>query len=167
MACEIRAFIDRLYWERFGKEKLRIKSIYYLFSIRTPVSSLELLFVVIPLSLSFGRFWGKLSYPITCFENFQLIKICTRKRFKNHQKAKGQDVQDFRQYLRENIVREWLQSGGQRSEWQNSFPVVMNIWKPSTVWWLSLSTTVLHFTFTVVKQKGKAWYRKLTGSEKT
>lgn len=42
---------------------------------------------------------------------------------------KGQDVQDFRQYLRKNTTREWLYLGGQSSEWQNSFHVAMNILK--------------------------------------
>ena len=71
----------------------------------------------------FVAFWSKLSYPITYLWNFQLTKkIFTKRQFLNHQKAEGQDVQDFRQYLRKNTTRQRLCQGGQGSQWPQLLP---------------------------------------------
>lgn len=72
----------------------------------------------------------------TVLANYILLNFSVKKKkssqendLKNHQKAKGQDVQDFRQYLRKSTIREQLYQGGQSAEQQNSFPVVMNTLK--------------------------------------
>lgn len=58
-------------WQRKDEDKIHLLPIL---SKTTQISNMELLLLVIPLSLSFWAFWSKLSYPITHFEKFQLIK---------------------------------------------------------------------------------------------
>lgn len=147
----------RLTWGWFGKEKMRIK-IYYILSVlhkTTLISNMEQTLLMIPLSLYFWAFWSSITY----FQKFQLVTNPCKATILKSPKAKGQDAQDFRQYLRKNTIRGRLYQSRQSSEGQNSFPVAMNILKLPAVWWLSLGA--------VVKQKGKAWYRKLNGPKKT
>lgn len=61
--------------------------------------------------------------------NFSVKKSLQENDLKNHRNAKGQDVQDFRQYLRKSTIREQLYQGGPSSEQQNPFPVVTNTLK--------------------------------------